>query len=144
MNGIARSAICVDWGAMRFARSLALAGLLALAGCAGSITTPVLGGGPGASGDPRVLDDAMHGVQAVGYQPLRVDPAAGRFVVLAQSDRNGLTQFAVQCFREGFVSIVPDGPGITQEGERFRMPGPIAQEYRRLAFAVSAAIEVRR
>jgi len=129
---------------MGLVRSLALATTLALAGCAGTVTVPILGGGPGTPGDPRVLDDALRGVQSAGYQPLRVDEAAGRFIVLARSDRNGLTRFLVQCFREGYVSIEAEGPGVSRDEGHLRLPAAVAQEYRRIALAVSTGIGVRR
>lgn len=121
-----------------------LASCAALSACAGPRLVPVLGGGPGRPGDPHILGDAAGAVQVLGYQPRALDAEHGSFYVTARSDRSGLTRFTVQCFSDGFVSILPSGGAVTREGDALRLPPRIHQEYLRLAASIAASIEVRR
>jgi hypothetical protein len=120
------------------------AALLSLACSAcGAVTTQVLAAGPGTAGDPHLLDDAIRGAHMAGYQAMRIDAERGRFEVVARSDRSGLTRFTIQCFREGWVTIVPsDGPVTRVEGA-IRVPARLRDEHGRLAAEIQRMIEVR-
>jgi hypothetical protein len=113
-------------------------------GCAGARTVPVLGGGPGRPGDPEILRDAVRAVQVLGYQPHGLDMPHGTFYLLARSDRTGLTRFTVQCFSDGYVSIVPEGGSVRRVGDEMQLVPRLHDEYLRLAAAIGAGIEVRR
>ncbi|MBX7191501.1 MAG: hypothetical protein K1X94_05565 [Sandaracinaceae bacterium] len=124
-------------------RSLGLGILVVFLVACGAQRTPILGGGPGRAGDPEIFDDALRGVRTLSYQPTQLRPEQGSFVVIARSDRSGATQFRVQCFREGYVSVVPEGPAVERVGEDLHLSGRLREEYLRVATAVSNAIEVR-
>jgi hypothetical protein len=125
------------------ARAVLLAAVgLALAGCGGVASAP-LAAGPGRPGDPRVLDDAIRGAQLAGYPALRIDAQHGRFEVVARADRSGLTRFTVQCWREGWVTVVPTEGAITHRGHEVIVSPRVRDEQRRLAAELSRVIEVR-
>ncbi len=121
----------------------AIALSLASSACASHAPLPILGGGPGREADPQVFDDAIRSAQSLAYQPLQLDPEHGRFVVLARGDRSGTTHFRVQCFREGFVSVVPEGPTIDRVGDAVRIEGHLRDEYLRFATAIANGVTVR-
>ncbi len=116
---------------------------LSLAGCASAVPISILGGGPGRPGDPRIFDDAVRGAQSAGYQPQQLDPEAGRFSLLARTDRTGRTRFVVQCFADGYVSVVPEGSRVTHQGEELALPPRVRDEYARVTASIVGAIEVR-
>ena len=134
-----------------FARSLAtvlVSGACALSGgalsaCAGARAVHVLGGGPGRPGDPEILRDAVRAVQVLGYQPHSLDAVHGTFYVLARTDRTGLTRFTVQCFSDGYVSIVPEGGTVRRQSEELVLMPRLREEYIRLAASIGTSIEVR-
>ncbi len=125
------------------ARSLLALCLAVLPACANVATVPVLGAGPGRAGDPSILDDAIRGAQQAGYQPLRIDADRGRFVLISRADRSGLTRFEVQCFAEGWISIVPTDGTVERDEEHIRAPAGVRAEYLRLAAEISRVIAVR-
>lgn len=131
-----------------FARTLAsllfAAAAVVSPGCGGARAVPVLGGGPGRPGDPEILRDAVRAVQVLGYQPHGLDAAHGTFYVLARSDRTGLTRFTVQCFSDGYVSVVPEGGAVRRSGEELVLVPRLHDEYLRLAASIGSGIEVRR
>jgi len=127
-----------------FATRLVVAASVLASGCAGARTVPVLGGGPGRPGDPEILRDAVRAVQVLGYQPHALDAPHGTFYVLARSDRTGLTRFTVQCFSDGYVSVVPEGGAVRRVGEQMQLVPRLYDEYVRLAASIGSGIEVRR
>jgi hypothetical protein len=110
--------------------------LLLAGGCAVPVT--ILGAGPLAADDPMILDYALLAVRNEGYRPIELDPNAGRFEV---ESRSGRARFVVQCFADGWISIVPVGPGIDREGDRFSMSRSLRDEYGHLAAAIDDAME---
>jgi hypothetical protein len=83
-------------------------------------------------------------VQVLGYQPHGLDAPHGTFYVLARSDRTGLTRFTVQCFSDGYVSLVPEGGSVRRVGEEVHLLPRLHDEYVRLAASIGSGIEVRR
>jgi hypothetical protein len=122
---------------------VALACLCALTACGGPPPVPILGGGPGTPGDPEILRDAIRSVQTLGYQPRGIDAPHGTFYVVSRTDRTGATRFTVQCFREGWVSVVAEGGTIERIGSEIRLTRRMRDEYGRVASAIAAGIEVR-
>lgn len=122
-------------------RAIAIATAIAASGC--TVTAPLLGAGPARAGDVRLLDDALTAARVAGYRPIEIDPEHGRFVVIAHSDQSGRTRFGIQCFQDGFLSVVPRGPTIDPEGRRFRMPAGLREEYAALAQDLDHVTRVR-
>lgn len=128
---------------MRTATGLVLL-VLTLSACGGSRLDPVLGAGPGRPGDPEIFHDAVRALSTLGYQPHGLDAPHGTFYVIARSDRTGRTRFTVQCFADGYVSLVPEGGHVERDGEQLRLGRHTHEEYLRLAAALGTGIEVRR
>jgi hypothetical protein len=124
--------------------SLALGIVVLVLGAAGCNVVPshVLGAGPVSPGDPRLLDDVILAVRGAGYRPLELEPESGRFELVAQSDRRGETRFVVQCFSDGWVSILPVGPGVTESDGHLSMPRALRNEYGALAEAIDEGLVV--
>jgi hypothetical protein len=127
-----------------FAVLLVIAASTIAPGCARAHMVPILGGGPGRPGDPEILRDAVRALQVLGYQPQALDATHGTFHVIARSDRSGLTRFVVQCFSDGYVSIVPEGGSVRRVGEETQLLPRVHDEYLRLAASIGSGIEVRR
>lgn len=127
----------------RAARGLLLALATALATvCACTVSAPILGAGPARPGDTWLFEDALRGARAAGYHPVAADAEAGSFELVARGDRSGATHFVVQCFSDGWVSIVVAGPGVERAGERFRMSPALRDEYAHLAQEIDGAVPV--
>lgn len=124
-------------------RPLFLAAALAVAPACVS-TVPILGAGPGRPGDPWLFDDAVRGANAAGYHDVASDPEHGRFEVVARADRTGATRFVVQCFSDGWISIVVTGPRVHREGDHLVLHPRVRAEYTAFAEELGEALTVSR
>lgn len=109
---------------------------LVLAGC--TVPVAMLGSGPLTAGDPMILDYALQAARAEGYRPVELDPSGGRFEVAA---RNEHAHFAVQCFADGWVSVIPSGPTVERDGSGFSMSRRLRDEYGHFAEAIDDAMD---
>lgn len=115
-----------------------------VAGCGGA-PVPVLGAGPFEDADAALLDDALTAARTAGYRPTAIEREHGRFEVVARSDGRGATRFVVQCFADGWISIVARGPRVREEADgRFSMPSAVRTEYTALAEEIDRTVTVLR
>lgn len=127
---------------MRGALSLLLVLAALFSGCR-TARAPILGSGPLGTVDGTLFEDVIFAAESAGYRPIELEPAAGRFAVVARSDGRGGTRFVVQCFADGWVSITPTGPGIEMlDDGRLEMPTRVRDEYAALAEEVDRSITV--
>ena len=135
----------LDRRASRIAAVIASALLIgaSIGGC-GGVPAPPLGAGPIDRVEGGIFEETLIAVRTAGYRPIDIEAESGRFVVIARSDSQGATRFVVQCFRDGWISVVPSGPGVTEAGGRYSMPRAIRTEYARLAEEIDQAMTVGR
>lgn len=119
---------------------VALAGAAVTLVSACTVSTPILGAGPARPGDPMAFDDALRGARAAGYHAVDEEPEAGRFSIVSRTDRSGATRFVVQCYSDGWISIVVVGPRVQRVGDRLVMHPRLRAEYAALAEEVAGAI----
>lgn len=128
----------------RIACAVACVGLvLGAPACNTTRRLPVLGAGPYVTRDGLVLDRVVAAVQEAGYLPRDIDEARGRFEVVAQGDLHGQTRFVVQCTSDGWIVVLPEGPGIERHGGHTVVPGHVAIEYASLVIALESGVAVR-
>src|SRR5688572_11254393 len=90
---------------------------------------------------PETFQQLVTFVQARGYTPLEADPATGTLRVQANtSSRRGAYMFTLQCYREGWVSIIPNGPNVRRDGDVWLLPGSLREEYVDLGTALAQAM----
>ena len=118
--------------------------LTCVAGCHHAAMMPLLAVGPLHRGDAGVLDEALDAARASGHPSFHSDLEHGRFVVHANSDPSRRARFVVQCSRDGYVTITPEGDGVVREGDRFTMPREMRDEYAELAVVLERAIPEER
>ncbi len=125
-------------------RGLAIAAALACAGCHATSAVPFVGLGPIRVGDPTLYDDAVAAARDAGHVLVRADPAHGRFAVRARSDPSRGTVLVVQCSRDGYVTIHPEGSSVVRRGDEIDAPPALRREWLELAIAIDENVpEVR-
>ena len=92
-------------------------------------------GAPSSATFHRIVSAA----RAAGYEPLSSDARSGVIRVRAQASVRGEHAFTIQCFADGLVQIVPVGPLVSRDGDRFVLPAPLRTEMVTLADALTAA-----
>jgi hypothetical protein len=125
--------------------SVALVGvIIALASGCHARSTPLLGIGPLRRDDPTLYDDALAVARESGHAPVEADSVHGRFSVRATSDPTRRTVFIVQCSRDGFITVTPEGPRVARQGDAFMMTRALGQEWRDLVVSIERGVpEVR-
>lgn len=122
-------------------RLLGIAALMATAGCHhGAVQVPLLGVGPLRAEDPTLYDDVIAALRSAGHPPVRSDPEHGRFTVRATSDPNRSTVFVVQCSRDGFVTVAPQGARIEHHGDQFVVSTELRTEWAELIMAIERTV----
>jgi hypothetical protein len=96
--------------------------------------------------DEQLFTSVLESARSQGYQPTEVDPSRGRFTVPASSvvATRRMTYnatFTVQCYREGWVRIVPSGSGVRTENDEYVVVTPIKQELETFALRMRESIE---
>lgn len=124
--------------------AMGLAGLLAIGavGCGVSMAqVPPLAVSV-SPGDPAVFERIVTVMRSRGYVLVSSDPSTGVFTVSAQRRARPSENvvFTVQCYRNGFVEIVPSGPRVERRGDVYVAPSSIVEEYRDLALALNETI----
>ncbi|MFO0680960.1 MAG: hypothetical protein U0234_02865 [Sandaracinus sp.] len=125
-------------------RVLGVLGLLACAGCHATTAVPIVGIGPMRVGDATLYDDALAAVRESGHTLVQADPAHGRFAVRARTDPTRRTLLVVQCSRDGYLTIHPEGGDVVRRGDEIDVSPALRTEWLELALAIEAAVpEVR-
>ncbi len=79
--------------------------------------------------------------QSRGYTVVEANPASGTLRVAASTrTRRGEYTLTIQCYREGWVSVIPSGPGVRREGDQWVVPESLAAEYLDLSVAVTSSL----
>jgi hypothetical protein len=125
---------------LRRAIALVVGVAFAMAGCHHAARVPLLGIGPLRAGDPTLYDDALRAVRAAGHAPVRTDPVHGRFSVRALSDPSRETLFVVQCSRDGYVTVAPEGRLVTRQGDLFEVTRAVREEWTDLVLALERTV----
>ena len=115
----------------------------ASAGCHRDGLVPLLAVGPVRTG-AAVFEDAVRVARESGHPAIRTDPEHGRFAVRALADPSRQIVFVVQCSRDGYVTIVPEGGGVVRTGDSFRLTTAMRTEYGELAIALERGIPEER
>jgi hypothetical protein len=110
--------------------------LMVLAAACGRYTEvrPIVIGPYADRPNPQLFEAVSAAAQAQGYRALQSDPASGLLIVQASStSRYGSSTFAIQCYQEGWVRVVPNGAGVRPMGSTFTVPSPLRPEMESLA-----------
>ena len=126
-------------GSCRLAWLIALLGTGVL-GCHREVHAPLLALGPLRADDPTLYDDAVRAAAESGHRPVRVDPEHGRFAVRANTDPSRETVFVVQCSRDGYITIVPQGGRVVRAGDEFELWPELRCEYAQFAIGMERLI----
>lgn len=138
---------CSAPSAMRgwhISRCLAALAALTCVGCHATTAVPLVGLGPMRVGDPTLYDDALTAVRETGHTLVYADPARGRLAVRAHADPTRRTVLVVQCSRDGYLTIFPEGRGVVREGDALIVEPALRREWLELAIALEEHVpEVR-
>lgn len=130
-----------DW---HISRGLVALVALACAGCHATAAVPLVGLGPMRAGDPTLYDDALAVARETGHTLVHADPVHGRFAVRARTDPTRRTVIVVQCSRDGYLTIYPDGGDVVRRGDALDVSAALRTEWLELAIAIEAGVpEVR-
>lgn len=78
--------------------------------------------------------------RAAGHPPLHADAEHGRFEVRASSDPTRETTFVVQCSRDGFVTVTPEGRRVIRNGDTFEVTPEVRREWAELVIAIERTV----
>lgn len=92
--------------------------------------------GPYSSPPDQTFQTVLAAAQSRGYVPLEADPSLGLILFASQHRQWGPTFIRVQCWNGGWVQVVPDGPVVRRQGDRYVLPGPLYLEVRDFAIAL--------
>lgn len=123
-------------------RAAALIALL-LVGCTSWAHMPAGVIGPiDGTPSPESFERVLGAARTAGYEPQNVDAASGSFDVPSWTNRSG-GQYAigVRVYQEGWVQLVPKGPNVTRDEDRYRMPSPVKQDLVTLYLGMERAME---
>lgn len=84
----------------------------------------------------------MRAAIATGHIPTQSDPVHGRFVLLATSDPFREMRFVVQCYADGWVTVSPEGRGVTTIGTTYSVPPAVRAEYAELLTGLERGVAV--
>jgi hypothetical protein len=120
-------------------RCLVLATLV-LTGCAPLSRVPALSMGR-VETSAETFERLKTLVQARGYLPTQANAARGTIHFASSYSRPGIHYtFTVQCYREGWCSVIPHGPRVRRDRDGWLMPGPLRREYVDLSIALADAL----
>lgn len=136
-------------GVWHILRRVGPAGVIALAVAASGchhelVQVPLLGVGPLRAEDPTLYTDVLEALRASGHPPMRTDPEHGRFTVRATSDPHRETTFVVQCSRDGFVLVTPEGQRVHHEGDLFEVSPDVRTEWAGLITTIERTVSEAR
>ncbi len=113
---------------------------LSLGGCARWTSITAMSVGPVAAG-PSTFAQLQTVTQARGYRVLEANPASGTLRVAASTQtRRGEYSLTLQSYQEGWVSVIPAGPGVRREGDHWVVPEALASEYLDLSVALTSSL----
>jgi hypothetical protein len=119
---------------------IAVAALL-LAACGQLSRVPPLRVGPVES-NAETFERLQTFVQARGYVPTHTNATRGTLRFRSSFSRPGLQYtFTIQCYREGWVALIPQGPRVRRDRDSWLMPGPLRREYVDLGVALASAMQ---
>lgn len=100
---------------------------------------------PSMAADAALFEALTTAARGRGYEILIADASRGSFTVSAQYARHGRRAvetytFEVQCYREGWVTVVPTGPRVRRDGDHIHLPSELRREYRDLVIALREAV----
>ncbi len=125
----------------RYALAVALG--LVLLGCVGwSDVRPIVLGPYTDRPNPTLFQQAVSAAASQGYQAQNVDPSRGTFTVAANTRIRfaaGST-FTVQCYREGWVRVVPGGAYVEANQDHYSVAGNLRQELESFAMRLQESL----
>ncbi|WP_236517786.1 hypothetical protein [Sandaracinus amylolyticus] len=122
--------------------SLVIVLLASACGATSSRTQPIVVG-PTAQRDPeRLLEETLAATRSAGYLPRDVDPLRGEYRVVAHAHgTRGLPVFLiVQVYRDGWVRVIPAGPGARRDSTHVHVPPEVVREHERLGIVLRGAL----
>jgi hypothetical protein len=114
--------------------------LVFLAACRWS-SVPVYSIGPYDTEPPELFRGVELAVRTQGYQPVSVDPSRGTIVLASNTRLGGSSMtFTVQCYRGGWIRIVPSGAHVLPDGDSTKMKNRLEREYETLVLGLSDSL----
>jgi hypothetical protein len=90
---------------------------------------------------PAMVERLVEASRALGYAPILVQPARGRFAIRAQfTDEYGGYVIAVECFGDGSVRVSASGPRVELYRGVHYMPNELRDEIALLAQSLERAL----
>ena len=125
----------------RSALALVLAVALLSVGCVSLRTIDPIVLGPVPDGPSTAMfERLLSSARARGYTLELAQPSRGRFGMLAHyTERSTRYRIAVECFRDGRITVTPIGPAVERFRGRLIMPARLHDELVELARALEAA-----
>ena len=125
--------------------SLLLLVLLLSSGCRGSpwAASGAVVTGPHRELSPATFPRVVQAARAMGYGPTHIDPRGGTFRVRSRraTPYGERTTFVVRAYREGWLQVIPTGPGLRRRDGSVFAYRWVEQEVGTLAAALARAFE---
>lgn len=115
--------------------------LVLLSACAGSARALPIVVGPVALEPRALLDRALAASREAGYASTAVDDVHGTYVLRARAaDPLVPVYFVVQCYRDGWVRVIPAGPGAARTHDAIILSPAVRSEHLAHGVALSRSL----